>query len=91
MVEHFRCRLRDGDRIVFEGISGYLESGRERPGGRRRLEVHQGGVLSLDLPTARPYRLEREDGVLWEGCLTTVHASNSAGIALLEFRVVGGP
>ena len=88
-MQHFRGRLRDGDRIIFEQLTGYLENegGPAKTSGR--LEVHQGGLLASHLPGDHPYRLELEDGRAGTIDLTKVHASDSSGIAYVEFRLAG--
>ena len=87
-MQQFRGRLRDGDRIIFEQVTSYLENvgGPAKDSGR--LEVHKGGILGSHLPGDRPYRLELEDGRAGTIDLTKVHASNSSGIAYVEFRLL---
>ena len=87
-MHHFRGRLRDGDRIIFDQLTGYLENEGGPATDSGRLEVHEGGILGSHLPGDRPYRLELEDGRAGTIDLTKVHASNSSGIAFLEFRLV---
>ena len=88
-MQHFRGRLREGDRTLFEGVTGYLEElGGPGPAGGR-LEIHQGGLLANHLPDDHPYRLELEDGRAATIALTGVHASNSSGIAFVGFRLLG--
>ena len=89
-MERFRGRLSDGDRVVFSDISGCFDGGRANPDGCTGLfEVHQGGVLGDHLPTDHPYRLDLEDGRTASIRVTKIRASNSAGIATLEFRLDG--
>ena len=88
-MQSFRGRLRDGDRIIFEQVSGYLENAGGPATDSGRLEVHEGGILGCHLPHGRPYRLELEDGRAGTIDLTKVHASNSSGIAYVEFRLAG--
>ena len=87
-MQSFRGRLRDGDRIIFEQVSGYLETAGGPVTDFGRLEVHEGGILGCHLPYDRPYRLELEDGRAGTIDLTMVHASNSSGIAYVEFRLL---
>ena len=89
-MERFHGRLLDGDRVLFDRVSGYLEREARGVGGAwsGRLEVHEGGVLGP--ASGRPCRLVLEDGRAGEVAITQVHASNSAGIALLEFRAPVG-
>ena len=87
-MERFHGRLRDGDRVIFEPVAGYFES-REAGPASGSFEVHQGGILSRDLPTDRPYHLDLDDGRSGPIRLTKVHASNSAGISYMEFRLIG--
>jgi hypothetical protein len=88
-MQHLSGRLKDGDRILFDGLTGYLEDqGGPSPAGGRS-EIHQGGLLANHLPADHPYRLELEDGRAGTIEPTTVHATNSAGIAYLEYRPVG--
>jgi len=88
-MQHIRGRLKDGDRVLFDGVTGYLEDqGGPSPAGGR-LEIHQGGLLANHLPGDRPYRLELDDGRAATIDLTKVHASNSAGIAYVDFRLAG--
>ena len=61
-MQHFRGRLRDGDRIIFEQLTGYFENEGGPATDSGRLEVHEGGILGSHLPHDRPYRLELEDG-----------------------------
>jgi len=84
-MERFHGRLRDGDRVIFEQVAGYFESG-ETSGS---FEVHQGGILTRDLPTNHPYLLDLDDKRTGTIHLTKVHASNSAGIAHMDFRLDG--
>ena len=88
-MQHFRGRLRDGDRIIIEQLTGYLEDEGGPATDSGRLEVHEGGILGSHLPGDRPYRLELEDGRAVAIDLTKVHASNSSGIAYVEFRLAG--
>ena len=88
-MQQFRGRLRDGDRTIFDGVAGYLEDQGGAATASGRLEVHRGGLLANHLPDDRPYRLELEDGRAGTIELTKVHASNSSGIAYVEFRLVG--
>ena len=88
-MQQFRGRLKDGDRIIFDGLGGYLEDQGGAATASGRLEVHQGGLLAGHLPDDRPYRLELEDGRVGTIDLTKVHASNSSGIAYVDFRLVG--
>ena len=88
-MQQFRGRLKDGDRIIFDGVPGHLEDQWGPVTASGRLEVHQGGLLASHLPDDRPYRLELEDGRAGTIALTKVHASNSEGIAYVEFRLVG--
>ena len=88
-MQIFRGRLRDGDRIIFERVTGYLENEGGPATDSGRLEVHEGGILGSHLPHDRPYRLELEDGRAGTIDLTKVHASDSSGIAYIEFRLAG--
>jgi hypothetical protein len=83
----FHGRLRDGDRVIFEQVAGYLEFQGGWTTASGSFEVHQGGILGGDLPTDRPYGLDLDDGRTGSICLTKVHSSNSAGIARMEFRL----
>src|SRR5690242_16766272 len=88
-MEHFTGRLNDGRGVVFERVVGTLADAASRSGRRcGQLEVHQGGVLGggHSLPLDGSYHLELGDGRVVPIRLTTVHASNSAGIAVLEFE-----
>ena len=82
-MERFQGRLRDGDRIIFERVTGYLEvrEGRGRGTASGSFEVHQGGILGGDLPTDRPCHLDLDDGRSGTIRPTKVRSSNSAGIA----------
>jgi hypothetical protein len=86
-MEHFHGRLRDGDRVIFEQVAGYLEFHGGWTTASGSFEVHQGGILGGSLPTDRPLRLDLEDGRTGSIRLTKVHSSNSAGIARMEFRL----
>jgi hypothetical protein len=90
-MQHFCGRLRDGDRVIYERVTGHLDSeeGRGSWWHSGRFEVHQGGILGGHLATDRPYRLDLEDGRTGTIRLTKVHSSNSAGIATMEFRLDG--
>jgi len=85
----FKGRLKDESRVVFEPVVGFISDAATGSGRRvGQFEVHQGGILGggHSVPLDRPYRLELESGDIVPIRLTTVHASNSAGIALLEFE-----
>jgi hypothetical protein len=86
-MERFHGRLRDGDRVIFEQVAGYLEFQGGWTTASGSFEVHQGGILGGNLPTDRPLRLDLEDGRTGSIHLTKVHSSNSAGIARMEFRL----
>ena len=88
-MQSFRGRLRDGDRIIFERVTGYLENEGGPATDSGRLEVHEGVVLGIHVPDDHPYCLELEDGRAGTIDLTKVHASNSSGIAYVEFRLAG--
>ncbi len=87
-MQQFRGRLKDGDRIIFDGVTGYLENQGGPATASGRLEVHQGGLLAGHLPDDHPYLLELEDGRAGTIDLTKVHASNSSGIAYVEFQLL---
>lgn len=84
-------RLREGDRIVFGEVTAILVAGggRVEPSVTGRLEVHQGGLLAGHVETDRTYVLDLMDGRSGAIRLTHVNASNSAGIAFMQFRLEG--
>src|SRR4051812_24878558 len=86
-MERFQGRLRGGDGTIFEQVTGYVESQEGRSPASGSFEIHEGGILGDSLPSDRPYRLELNDGRGWLIRPTKVHASNSAGIARVEFRL----
>jgi len=94
-MERFAGQLWDADHVVFERVTGILDPEAEgHPAGASGcFEVHQGGILGggASLATDREYRLILEDGKMWQIRLTKVGASNSAGIARIEFYIDVGP
>jgi hypothetical protein len=86
-MQCFHGQLRDEERVLFSRVSGYFESEGGKDSGL--LEIHQGGILGDDLTADRPYHLDLEDGRTGEIRPMKVYASNSAGIARVEFRLVG--
>jgi hypothetical protein len=89
-MQRFHGCLRDGDQVIFEQVAGYLEDHGGGASADGNFDVHQGGILGGSLPTDRPLCLDLEDGRTGSIRLTKVHASNSAGIARMEFRLDGG-
>jgi len=91
-MERFAGRLRDGNGVLFERVVGTLTDAASRSGRRcGQVDVHQGGILGggLTLPLDGSYHLELGNERVIPIRLTTVHASNSAGIAVLEFECEG--
>src|SRR4051812_38787646 len=86
-MNYFQGRLRGGDLTVFERVIGQLEPQEGDEPASGSFEIHEGGILGNGLPDDRPYRLELNDGREWLIRPTMVHASNSAGIARVEFRM----
>jgi hypothetical protein len=87
----FTAQLWDADHLIFKNVSGTLDPQAEQaiPGTTGCFEIHQGGILGggiSPLPD-RTFRLIFDDGQAWQIQITTVHASNSAGIARVEFRI----
>jgi hypothetical protein len=87
-MERFSGRLRDGDRVVFDDLTAIIET-EGGSGAVGRFEVHQGGILTSHMTTDRPYLLELEDGRSGVIRLTELHASDSAGVAFMHFRLEG--
>jgi len=87
----FSAQLWDADHLIFKHVSGTLDPQAKRaiPGTTGSFEIHQGGILGggISLLPDRVFRLVFEDGQAWQIRLTTVHASDSAGIARVEFRI----
>jgi hypothetical protein len=77
-MKRFTGRLNDGDRVVLERLSGWLDAD-----GNGRLE----GVLDSHLPIDHPYCLAWGDGRLIPIRVTRVLASNPTGNVVLGFRV----
>jgi len=88
-MERFQGRLRDGDLTIFARVTGYVESQEGRSTASGCFEIHEGGILGDGLPGGRTYRLELDDGRGWLIRPTKVHASDSAGIARVEFGLAG--
>ena len=88
-MERFHGRLRDGDRVIFEQVAGHLETPEGWTTTIGRFEVHEGGLLANDLPTDHPYSLDLDDGRTGPIRLRKDHASTSAGIARMVFRLTG--
>jgi len=87
-------QLWDADHVVFERVTGTVGPRAEGlAGASGDFEVHEGGIVGGDarLQTGREYRLVFEDGGSWPIRLTKVGATNSAGIARIEFEIRDDP
>jgi len=87
----FSAQLWDADHLAFDQVTGTLDEAADRgtPGISGCFEIHEGGILGggiSPLPD-REYRLVFDDGQAWQIRITHVHASNSAGIARVDFRI----
>ncbi len=84
-MERFHGKLLDGERILFERVSGQFEPGDHRGDRVGRLEVDAAGppVLATD----RPYRLALDDGRDEAIYLTGICPHDPAGPPVLAFRV----
>ena len=90
----FTARLWDVDHLVFDRVSGALDPPADRaiPGSCGSFDVHQGGILGGGIGPLpdRIFKLAFDDDRAWQIRVTTVHASNSAGIARADFRIEVG-
>jgi hypothetical protein len=87
----FTAGLWDADHLVFDHVAGTLDSRDDQatPGTTGSFEVHEGGILGggiSPLPD-RTFRLVFDDGRAWQIRINRVHASDSAGIARVDFRI----
>lgn len=86
-MERFQARLCDGKDVLFDRVDGTLVPGGSGPWmASGRFDIRRGGLLGNALATDRPYRLVLEDGRGMRIHVTKLHASNSAGSAVVEFR-----
>jgi hypothetical protein len=87
----FHAQFWDADHLLFKEVTGVLDRPDEQPtsGSTGNFEVHEGGILGGDVDPLhdRVYRLVFDDGQAWQVRLNKVHASNSAGIARVDFRI----
>jgi hypothetical protein len=87
----FTAQLWDADHLIFNDVSGTLDPQAEHAtiDTTGSFEIHQGGILGGGISplTDRVLRLVFDDGQAWQILITKVHASNSAGIARIEFRI----
>jgi hypothetical protein len=88
VMEHFQGKLFNGERVLFERVSGVFDDWAHRGERIGHLEVHEGNVPMLR--SNRPYRLVLDDGRLEKICFTELLQSGTTGVTTLAFRVPGG-
>jgi hypothetical protein len=89
-MQCFTGQLWDGDHVLFEQVTLGLDqdSATLSEGATGVLEIHEGGILvGPGLRADQCYRFILEDGQEWPVRLAKVEASDSAGIARMDFRV----
>ena len=86
-MERFRAKVLLDERTLFDRVLGSFDEGGGSASRSGRLEVHEGGLVCF--PRGPVYGLVLDDGRFGLIDIERVYPNFAAGIALMEFGVLG--